>query len=59
MLLAVVVRLVLDTEYSGLIGDSILLPFTLTLASLYMLGYVTPTGSTVSSLLSAGGCREN
>merc|ERR1719500_1961861 len=53
VLLAVAVRLVLDTEYSGLIGDNILLPFTLSLASLYMLGYVAPTGSTVSSLLSA------
>ena len=52
-------RLVLDTEYSGLIGDNILLPFTLSLASLYMLGYVAPTGSTVSSLLSAGVYRQN
>ena len=59
VLLAVAVRLVLDTEYSGLIGDNILLPFTLGLASLYMLGYVAPTGSTVSSLLSAGVCRQN
>ena len=54
MLLAVAVRLVLDTEYSGIIGDNMLAPFLLTLASLYTLGYVSPQGSTVSSLLSAG-----
>ena len=54
VLLAVAVRLVLDTEYSGIIGDNMLAPFLLTLASLYTLGYVSPQGSTVSSLLSAG-----
>ena len=48
------VRLVLDTEYSGIIGDNMLAPFLLTLASLYTLGYVSPQGSAVSSLLSAG-----
>ena len=54
VLLAVAVRLVLDTEYSGLIGGNILAPFLLTLTSLYMLGYVSTSQSTVSSLLSAG-----
>ena len=54
VLLAVVVRLALDTEYAALISSSALLPFALTLSLLYTLGWVVPHTSTVSSLLSAG-----
>ena len=54
VLLAVVVRLALDTEYAALISSSALLPFALTLSLLYTLGWAVPHTSTVSSLLSAG-----
>ena len=53
-LLAVVVRLALDTEYAALISSSALLPFVLTLSLLYRLGWAVSHTSTVSSLLSAG-----
>ena len=58
-LLAVVVRLTLDTEYAALISSSALLPFVLTLSLLYTLGWVVPHTSTVSSLLSAGNTSNN
>ena len=54
VMLALVVRLVLDTEYAGLIGHNCVLPYTLTLGLMYNLGYVSSSASTVSSLLSAG-----
>ena len=53
-LLAVVVRLTLDTEYAALLSSSALLPFALTLSLLYRLGWAVSHTSTVSSLLSAG-----
>ena len=56
VLLAVVVRLLLDTEYSAFIGHNIFLPFALSLSLMMSLGYInlslaTSTGSTI---LSAG-----
>ena len=56
VLLAVVVRLLLDTEYSAFIGHNIFLPFALSLSLVMSLGYInislsTSTGSTI---LSAG-----
>ena len=56
VMLAVVVRITLDTEYSGFIGHNIFLPFALTLSVMMSLGYIdislnTSTGSTI---LSAG-----
>ena len=56
VLLAVVVRVVLDTEYSAFIGHNIFLPFALNLSLMMSLGYInislsTSTGSTI---LSAG-----
>ena len=56
VLLAVVVRVVLDTEYSAFIGHNIFLPFALSLSLMMSLGYInislsTSTGSTI---LSAG-----
>ena len=59
VLLAVVVRLALDTEYAALISSSALLPFALTLSLLYTLGWAVPHTSTVSSLLSAGNTSNN
>ena len=58
-LLAVVVRLTLDTEYAALISSSALLPFVLTLSLLYRLGWAVSHTSTVSSLLSAGNTSNN
>merc|ERR1719219_2809555 len=54
VILAVVVRLVLDTEYSVVIGQNIFLPFALSLALMMSLGYInislaTSTGSTILS----------
>ena len=54
VMLAVLVRLVLDTEFAPYIAHNCVLPFILTLASLYLLGLVTAPQSTASSLLSAG-----
>ena len=55
VMLAVVVRLVLDTEYSWCIKHNCILPYILTLVTTYQLGYVSPPpASTASSLLSAG-----
>ena len=54
VMLALVVRLLLDTEYAGIIGHNCVLPYILTLGLLYNLGYVSTSTSTVSSLLSAG-----
>lgn len=56
VLLAVVVRVLLDTEYSAFIGHNIFLPFALNLSLMMSLGYInislsTSTGSTI---LSAG-----
>ena len=56
VMLAVVVRITLDTDYSALIGHNIFLPFALTLSVMMSLGYIdislnTSTGSTI---LSAG-----
>jgi len=53
VMLALAVRLILDTEFSVYIGDNIVLPYLLTLSLLYTLGYVQAGSSTVSSLLSA------
>jgi len=53
VMLALVVRLVLDTEYASLIGHNCVLPYILTLGLMYNLGYVSSSASTVSSLLSA------
>merc|ERR1712029_756526 len=53
VMLALAVRLVLDTEFSVYIGDNCVLPYLLTLSLLYTLGYVQAGSSTVSSLLSA------
>ena len=54
VMLAVLVKLVLDTEFAPYIAHNCVLPFILTLASLYLLGLVTAPQSTASSLLSAG-----
>ena len=56
VMLALLVRMVLDTEYSALIGHNIFLPFALSLSAMMSLGYInislnTSTGSTI---LSAG-----
>ena len=61
VLLAVVVRLLLDTEYSAFIGHNIFLPFALSLSLMMSLGYInlslaTSTGSTI---LSAGRVTNN
>jgi len=53
VMLALAVRLILDTEFSVYIGDNCVLPYLLTLSLLYTLGYVQAGSSTVSSLLSA------
>ena len=57
VMLAVVVRITLDTEYSGFIGHNIFLPFALTLSVIMSLGYIdisNNTSSTGSTILSAG-----
>ena len=54
VMLALVVRLVLDTEYASFVGHNCVLSYILTLALMYNLGYVSASASTVSSLLSAG-----
>ena len=54
VMLAIVVRLILDTEWSHYIANNCVLPFLLTLVSLYVLSFVRPQPSTASSLLSAG-----
>ena len=56
VMLAIVVRITLDTEYSFVIGHNIFLPFALSLSVMMSLGYInlslnTSTGSTI---LSAG-----
>ena len=56
VMLALLVRMILDTEYSAFIGHNIFLPFALTLSVMMSLGYInislnTSTGSTI---LSAG-----
>jgi len=53
VMLALAVRLILDTEFSVYIGDNCVMPYLLTLSLLYTLGYVQAGSSTVSSLLSA------
>ena len=56
VMLALLVRIILDTEYSVVIGHNIFLPFALSLSVMMSLGYInislnTSTGSTI---LSAG-----
>merc|ERR1712098_278233 len=53
VMLALAVRLILDTEFSVYIGDNIVMEYLLTLSLLSPLGYVQASSSTVSSLLSA------
>ena len=60
VVLALLVRIILDTEYSAFIGHNIFLPFALSLSVMMSLGYInialnTSTGSTI---LSAGRYRS-
>ena len=60
VILALLVRIILDTEYSAFIGHNIFLPFALSLSVMMSLGYInialnTSTGSTI---LSAGRYRS-
>ena len=45
VMLALVVRLLLDTEFAGIIGHNCVLPYILTLGLLYNLGYVSTSTS--------------
>ena len=54
VMLGLLVRITLETEYSGLIGHNVFLPFALTLSLLISLGHVNITPSTSSTILSAG-----
>ena len=54
VMLGLVVRITLETEYSVVIGHNVFLPFALTVSLCLSLGYMKIAPSTTSTILSAG-----